>query len=102
MNRIERKLVLEAITVIMMRVDQLVETGMHFPDAKEKALKGFTFVGLLVPFQRDITAAVDGATLADLSGPARKAVFDSIYQLWLGVNKRKDSLWSKIRFWIWL
>lgn len=102
MNRIERKLVLEAITVIMMRVDQLVEGGMHFPDAKEKALKGFTFVGLLEPFKRDITRAVNGATLADLSEPARKTVIESTYQSWLEVNKRKDGWWSRFRFRFWL
>lgn len=102
MNRIERKLVLEAITVIMTRVDHLVEDGVHFPDAKEQALKGFTFVGLLKPFQRDITAAVNGATLSDLSGPARKVVVDSIYGTWLEVNERKDNWWSRLRFKIWL
>lgn len=101
MNRIERKLVLEAITVIMTRVDHLVADGIHFQDAKQQALKGFTFTGLLKPFQRDIVAAVNGATLADLSGYARKTVIDGIYRTWLEVNNRKDNWWSRVRFWLW-
>lgn len=101
MNRIEKKLVLEAITVIMTRVDQLVEAGAHLPDAKQEALRGFTFTGLLKPFQRDIAAAVNGATLADLSGDARRAVIDSIYRTWIEVNGRKDNWRSRLRFWLW-
>ena len=98
MNTVERGVVANAISELLMRVDQLVEQGMDLTEAKRAALRGFSFSGNTSPFKAIIRDAVSDIRTSDLGPEARQVLRKKLYTASLAATGKRDSFLSRIAF----